>query len=211
MYSEDAYCGLFLTIPGSGHVPQQGNPLSQTTVSPADLFLTQPSHGPTQSYAIPRNVASADYSLVGYPTPAVDNAPQGAPGSHPLVRVAQCMRHASSQFSVINDIPAGRFTGPPMPVRGISRGSSIGCEWILEDLSRCGQTITERTVPKHLAGHGIRSMHKDRVVQCRWRGCGAHIKRQSITRHAREVHLGSKRKSHNTRLHGTTNVTDAVF
>jgi hypothetical protein len=24
MYSEDAYCGLFLTIPGSGHVPQQG-------------------------------------------------------------------------------------------------------------------------------------------------------------------------------------------
>lgn len=56
--------------------------------------------------------------------------------------------------------------------------------------------ITRATAPKHLAVHGIKDMHKDYIVQCLWEGCWAQMKRQSIARHVREVHLGSKRRSH---------------
>ncbi|KAF8557835.1 hypothetical protein OG21DRAFT_130168 [Imleria badia] len=187
MFSEDSYSPP-LMISGLGHVPEQA-----TTVSPADLYLTQHSHGPTQSSAIPHLVASAVQSFVGHS--AVYNAPQGAPGYNPLARVAQPMGHASRQFSILNDVPAGYFGGHPMPVGQMSRGSSRGCEWISEDWSTtCGQTITEVTAPKHLAAHGIKNMRKDHIVRCRWQGCLVHIKRESIVRHVREAHLGSKRK-----------------
>ncbi|KAF8132005.1 hypothetical protein EV363DRAFT_1260609 [Boletus edulis] len=193
MHSEVAYNSSPLMTFDLGHVLQQGNPLSlsQATVNPADLFWTQPSHVPTQAYTIPHNVPSTANNNFGGYLPGVDHAPQGASGYHPLAEVTQCVGHPLGQFTVTNE-------GPPMIVGPVSSGRSVMCEWVSEDgpMPVCYQTITRKTLSMHLAEHGIRNMPRNHIVQCHWQGCGAQMKRQGITRHVREVHMGLKRKSH---------------
>lgn len=85
-----------------------------------------------------------------------------------------------------------------MPVGLVSPGLSTTCKWVLEDGTICGKMISKGTVPKHLAEHGVHSMPRNHIVRCGWRGCEKHLQRQGVSRHWREVHLGLKRKSHNT-------------
>ena len=81
--------------------------------------------------------------------------------------------------------------------RGVRVGDTVPvtCQWQSQGLSICGQEVTGTTAPTHLASHGIHKLRRDITVQCCWRECGALMKRQSLTRHFREAHLGLKRKT----------------
>jgi len=186
MYHADTYRDARMTS-SLGHVaPHSG----ATTVNPVELRLTQPSHGPSQSYRV--YAVSPGYNFGGYPQ--VVNTPQGI-SRHPLTRVTRPMGHTLAEFSVANNVPPERFTGLASPFGRMPRRSRT-CQWVMEDSSSCEKTISRENVTGHLAEHGIRCMSRDLIVQCCWRGCGTSVKRQNIARHVREVHLGLKRRSH---------------
>ncbi|KAF9235358.1 hypothetical protein BU15DRAFT_78106 [Melanogaster broomeanus] len=71
------------------------------------------------------------------------------------------------------------------------------CGWRLRDGSICGGPITKRTVPEHLAvHHGIKKIASYQLIACRWCPDGSDlIKRESIVRHVREVHLRLRRSA----------------
>ncbi|KAF8557871.1 hypothetical protein OG21DRAFT_135893 [Imleria badia] len=86
-----------------------------------------------------------------------------------------------------------------LPVQSVSRKETgTCCQWVKEDGAVCGAHITLETVPQHLRTHDIENMAHNCLVSCRWLGCRlrgdkAKIKRESIARHVREIHLGSRR------------------
>ncbi|KAF9235357.1 hypothetical protein BU15DRAFT_64944 [Melanogaster broomeanus] len=68
------------------------------------------------------------------------------------------------------------------------------CGWRGTDGSICGERVSRKTVPKHLAVHGITKMSYNMPVICRWCPDGrVPMKRESIVRHFREVHLRLQR------------------
>jgi hypothetical protein len=71
------------------------------------------------------------------------------------------------------------------------------CGWRSEDDSECGGVVTRQTVSQHLAAwHGIRKKASHERITCRWCPDGTDpIKRESIARHLREVHLRLRRNA----------------
>ncbi|KAF9222387.1 hypothetical protein BS17DRAFT_783637 [Gyrodon lividus] len=68
------------------------------------------------------------------------------------------------------------------------------CGWREEDGSICGKSISRTTVPQHLTVHQITDMASNVPIICRWCRDGRKpIKRESIVRHMREVHLHVRR------------------
>ncbi|KAG9312291.1 hypothetical protein JVU11DRAFT_7597 [Chiua virens] len=165
-------------------------PASQATVNPADILLSQPPHEPLQTPGIPYIFSSyLDSSAEGHGT-------SEGPQSHPPIWPAHPMGH------ILNEAVMP-FIGPIRHFRRAFRGvpvadaASTVCQWQRLGFPTCGQAITRESLSEHLAHHGIYKMHKDIIVQCCWQGCGAFLKRQSVTRHCREVHLRVRRNSPN--------------
>ncbi|KAF9232209.1 hypothetical protein BU15DRAFT_81500 [Melanogaster broomeanus] len=68
------------------------------------------------------------------------------------------------------------------------------CGWRGTDGSICGERVSRKTVPKHLVVHGITKLSYNMPVICRWCPDGSvPMKRESIVRHFREVHLRLQR------------------
>lgn len=79
-----------------------------------------------------------------------------------------------------------------------SRGPVRSCEWKDRDGTVCKELITDASVPEHLIKHGIENLHRSLRTTCQWVGCHRNLKpmkRESIVRHIREVHLRLRRPS----------------
>ncbi|KAI6002659.1 hypothetical protein F5J12DRAFT_209093 [Pisolithus orientalis] len=66
------------------------------------------------------------------------------------------------------------------------------CGWKGDDGMVCGSPVTSHDLPNHFAAiHGIKNMASDIKVECRWcpPGSRKQVKRESMIRHLREVHL----------------------
>ncbi|KAG9312293.1 hypothetical protein JVU11DRAFT_7599 [Chiua virens] len=178
--------------------------LSQYTTWTADIFSSQPLHGSTESLGFLHHFASSQSFL------ADSNAPQEGSQTCPSIGLAQVVDHVNTiidpqdRIVTVNvteppglfvDVAAKQLTGPIRHVRRMVHAAPTTCQWQYLGMPICGEDITRESVPAHLATHGIHKMHKDRVVQCCWQGCGSFVKRESMTRHCREVHLRLKRKS----------------
>ncbi|KAI6018811.1 hypothetical protein EDC04DRAFT_444586 [Pisolithus marmoratus] len=71
------------------------------------------------------------------------------------------------------------------------------CGWTDDDGTVCGNLIMLDDVASHFAtAHGIKNMASDKKVECRWcpPSSRKHVKRESMVRHLREVHLKCPRQ-----------------
>ncbi|KAF9232222.1 hypothetical protein BU15DRAFT_67657 [Melanogaster broomeanus] len=97
-----------------------------------------------------------------------------------------------SMAHVTRNSPNGQAATPAHPP---STKNVYVCEWRERDESICGERFTGETLPDHLADHGITNIASDKPTVCRSCRPGKKMKRESILRHVREVHLGLKRRS----------------
>ncbi|KIK34491.1 hypothetical protein CY34DRAFT_639388, partial [Suillus luteus UH-Slu-Lm8-n1] len=67
----------------------------------------------------------------------------------------------------------------------------LQCMWVGPDGS-CNDQIRHCDFPSHL--REVHGMTGQAIVTCRWHGCNKALRRDSIWRHVREIHLGIGRK-----------------
>lgn len=79
--------------------------------------------------------------------------------------------------------------------RQVSKTAPYICQWRTEAGCVCGDVISWATCGEHLAiTHGIKHMTSNVSIMCCWCSDRARpVKRESIVRHVREVHLRQKR------------------
>ena len=72
--------------------------------------------------------------------------------------------------------------------------STTLCGWVDEHGSVCGEPITYDCVTHLATAHGISKTSPRTRLNCRWCSPPRHMKRDSMLRHVREIHLGWKRR-----------------
>ncbi|KAI6022202.1 hypothetical protein PISMIDRAFT_178147 [Pisolithus microcarpus 441] len=83
-------------------------------------------------------------------------------------------------------------TQKSLPMAYQSRGSTVPCGWKDNDGIVCGGPVTSDNLANHFAAlHGIKNMASSVKIDCRWcpSGLRKQVKRESMLRHLREVHL----------------------
>lgn len=84
---------------------------------------------------------------------------------------------------------------PPSARQHLKRAVHHSCGWIREDGTRCNTSITYECT-RHLAiAHGIRHRKKHLKILCCWCSPPKPIRRSSMLRHVREVHLECSRSN----------------
>ena len=144
------------------------------------LYQTQP-----PSASVKRNSSSVLSHL----------APQPMVSRPPLTQVPSTPRIPRTNRSFSNSSHRPTRTSP-WPVSSTS--SEQTCQWRMADGTPCGTPISVTTVPEHLATHGIKNKGHSLPLKCEWLGCRLRkgqetMKRESIVRHVREVHLRFRR------------------
>lgn len=83
------------------------------------------------------------------------------------------------------------MNSPPASLSDTEKGDI--CRWKDEGTTAsCRKRVTNSNLVEHLASHGIKNMASHVEVSCGV--CGKVVKRESMLRHYRELHLKQKRK-----------------
>ncbi|KIK77408.1 hypothetical protein PAXRUDRAFT_379600 [Paxillus rubicundulus Ve08.2h10] len=104
-----------------------------------------------------------------------------------IPRTTRSMTYPPLHSSPYSKKQAGLYGHPP-------ETAPHRCGWRATDGSTCEGSLTGSTISEHLVQHGITDLASSVRVECRWCPDGRKaIKRESIVRHVREVHLCLKR------------------
>ncbi|KAI5992908.1 hypothetical protein EDD15DRAFT_2268301 [Pisolithus albus] len=79
-----------------------------------------------------------------------------------------------------------------LPMAYQSRGHTVSCGWKNDNGMACGDLVTSDNLANHFATlHGIKNMASSVKIDCRWcpPSLRKQVKRESMLRHLREVHL----------------------
>ncbi|KIJ08783.1 hypothetical protein PAXINDRAFT_102444 [Paxillus involutus ATCC 200175] len=196
------------------HVVDTGNNLllsAPTSRSPADRYDLQQPVVHATIWAHGHTPHSNTLGLLPVPTTSQDGHGLGPPQLDPLP--SQGGRQGAHRLGgIVNRTPSTtRSLTYPLhhsspypnmqagPYGHSSETTPHKCGWRATDGSTCKGSITGVTIPEHLVQHGITDMAYSVRIQCRWCPDGKKpIKRESIVRHVREVHMLLKRPSTST-------------
>ncbi|KAN0075413.1 hypothetical protein V8E55_011436 [Tylopilus felleus] len=93
------------------------------------------------------------------------------------IKQSQDKRSASSSTTTQKEDPKIHAPCPIASCRWLHGG------WI------CMTAISCKNVSSHFKLHGIRYMHEEEEIPCRWEGCFANVFRKNFVRHICECHL----------------------
>ncbi|KAF8845890.1 hypothetical protein BDN67DRAFT_960512 [Paxillus ammoniavirescens] len=142
---------------------------------PPSLTISQVSHGLGRSQLDPRLPSHAARQGVHRGT------------ANLTLRPTRSMTYPPHNSSPYPNMQAG-------PYKHSSETIPKKCGWRATDGSTCEGSITGATISEHLVQHGITDMAYSVRIECRWCPDGKKpIKRESIVRHVREVHMRLKR------------------
>ncbi|KIK76742.1 hypothetical protein PAXRUDRAFT_413549 [Paxillus rubicundulus Ve08.2h10] len=144
--------------------------------------------------AAPTSLSSAEvYDLEQAPVRAAASVPGQTPHSN-LSGPGSQLPHAPTTLQGSHVL--GLLPQDPISVSDPAGEAALTCKWRATNGSICGASITGSTVPQHLVQHGITKLSFDTLIECHWCPNGSKpMKRESIVRHVRGVHLHLTRKS----------------
>ena len=134
------------------------------------------------------NVGWADYTSAHstvYPSgdaPEIYNNPPSISISHPVFQVPA------------SNVGWADYTSAHSTVYPSGDAPGMWCCWVNEDGSICRESISYDCATHLATAHGISKTASRTRVACRWCSPPKQMKRESIVRHVREVHLRRKRR-----------------
>ncbi|KAJ8583187.1 hypothetical protein M405DRAFT_525354 [Rhizopogon salebrosus TDB-379] len=88
------------------------------------------------------------------------------------------------------------LTEPQVGRKAIESNSTFVCMWRGPSRLCCNNLFNVHNLPSHLRTH----YGSNKLVFCRWGNCSRVMRRDTIARHVKEVHLGIRRSRSNTRV-----------
>ncbi|KAF9220215.1 hypothetical protein BS17DRAFT_787723 [Gyrodon lividus] len=198
-------CDNTLSGPSSGPAPGSPQFPGKDNIPVAHLWSTLPSMSPVVEESV---YLTARNDTIGLPVlQKADHIMSDMSLSSPLSFSTNASNpHGTMVKHTFRATPSTANSLPSMPnvhcaririvkTRQVSKTAPYICQWRREDNSVCKDVISRATCAEHLVfTHGIRNKISSLKVKCYWCPDGAMpVKRESIVRHVREVHLRQKR------------------